>query len=387
MVHLHAKDLDHVGGKNTLFYRFAEKFFMPGANQMAREVCRSCLRCQKVSKRPAKFNPPMASLPPYRIPADRFLEPFLDIGIDLCGPFTVKIGRSDPKVWILVVACTVTRAVQLHLLMDQGTPELILALRAHIARTRRPRLILCDNGKNLIGAFNELTSYQREALASGKWSEESLRLWFPRIQWRFIPPKASHFGGHYERIVGVVKTAFRNLAPKYKEDLTVSQWHTLLAEAESLINSRPLAAVSTDPRDPLPIRPCDFLLTGAFQSFAPLERYANPTERVRFMQDAIENFQAKLVQELRPALHKTCKWYGKDSTPIKIGDVVGLLEANALAKWPLAQVVELHPGKDGVVRQVSVVSDYFKRGEDNELKPFKRGVRDLIRLFDDEYSL
>lgn len=386
MKEIHHHLLKHVGGKDTLFYRFAERFYSPGAKEVAKAVCRACLFCRRTTKRPIRHKPPMSSLPPYRIPADRFLEPFKDIGVDLAGPFFVKQGRANKKLWVFLVVCTVTRAVHLSFVLSPGTEDTMLALREHIARSRRPRLVLCDNGTGFVGTKNEIQVLEREALESGQWDKAQLQRLFPGVLFSFIPPGASHFGGHYERMVGVVKNAFRRLSPRFKEGLEINQWMTLLAEAENFVNSRPLQAVSIDPRDPLPIRPCDFLLTGAYDRLAPLTRHASILEKARLVHEAIEHFQEKFIQEIRPEMHRAAKWYGGDDQPIKVGDIVGLLETSVTGHWPLARVVEILPGKDGVVRRVMVVSERFERNHDKSLKPMMRATRDLIRFFDDKSS-
>ena len=68
-----------------------------------------------------------------------------------------------------------------------------------------------------------------------------------RIQQFFNPPSAPHFGGVWERLVKSPKKALKitlNGQLVYDETLL-----TLMAEIESLLNSRPLTHVSVDPQD------------------------------------------------------------------------------------------------------------------------------------------
>ena len=63
------------------------------------------------------------------------------------------------------------------------------------------------------------------------------------------------------------------------------------------------------------------------------------------------------------SLRRFAKWHSP-SRNLKIGDVVLLQEDTFVPnKWPLGRVVELHPGKDGIVRVVTVrtASSVYKR--------------------------
>jgi hypothetical protein len=52
------------------------------------------------------------------------------------------------------------------------------------------------------------------------------------------------------------------------------------------------------------------------------------------------------------------KWTkGKDN--LEVGDIVATTDTRVRGQWPLAKVVDVHPDRDGIVRQVSVL----QRGE------------------------
>jgi len=78
------------------------------------------------------------------------------------------------------------------------------------------------------------------------------------VVWRTITPRASWFGGSYERIIGLVNycltRAFGRTMPK------VDEFQSLLARAEWVINSRPLTYVSNTENDFVVARPVDLLI-------------------------------------------------------------------------------------------------------------------------------
>ena len=87
-------------------------------------------------------------------------------------------------------------------------------------------------------------------------------------------------------------------------------------------------------------------------------------------------------------LNKRQKWL----TPrrnLTIGDVVIICEDNVPRnKWPLAQVIEVFSGKDGLVRHVklqlgsSSINDKGKRTSD--LTVLERPIQKLVVLFESE---
>ena len=68
------------------------------------------------------------------------------------------------------------------------------------------------------------------------------------IEWHFNPPSASHMGGVWERMIRSTRTILKALASE--QLLTDEQLQTLMAEAERIINDRPITPVSSDPKDP-----------------------------------------------------------------------------------------------------------------------------------------
>ena len=64
-------------------------------------------------------------------------------------------------------------------------------------------------------------------------------------------------GGFYERLIGVLKRCLRK--PIGKLCLTSEQLRTLLAEAESVVNSRPLVYVGDDITSNICLTPAHFL--------------------------------------------------------------------------------------------------------------------------------
>ncbi|KAA5552963.1 transposase family protein, partial [Pseudomonas aeruginosa] len=152
----------------------------------------------------------------------------------------VTTGRSTQKHYVAIFTCLTTRAVHLEPAASLSTDSAVMALRRMIARRGAPTEIWSDNGTNLRGADKEL----RQAMDKATEHEASLKL----IQWRFIPPGAPFMGGAWERMVRAVKAALS--ATEQPRRPTPEIFHTLLAEAEFTVKSRPLTPVSVSADDP-----------------------------------------------------------------------------------------------------------------------------------------
>ena len=92
------------------------------------------------------------------------------------------------------------------------------------------------------------------------------------VQWQFNPPASPHFGGVWERLVRSSKTALKAIAGKQRVNDEILL--TFVAEAESLLNSRSLTSVSSDPQDLEALTPNHFLL-GRLNPALPLDVVTN----------------------------------------------------------------------------------------------------------------
>ena len=74
--------------------------------------------------------------------------PFSVTGTNYAGPFICKKkGKRDIKIYLLLLTCSLTRAVHLEILPNQTTQEIIQALKRLTAKRGRPKVIYSDNNK------------------------------------------------------------------------------------------------------------------------------------------------------------------------------------------------------------------------------------------------
>ncbi len=134
----------------------------------------------------------MSDLPLARL---RLFKPaFHSTGMDCFGPLEVKVGRRLEKRWGIIFKCFTVRAVHLDLLTSIDADSFLMALRRFIARRGTPAELYSDQGTNFKAGAKEL----REAFAAMSPDLQSLLAPY-RINFRFNPPAAPHFGGAWER--------------------------------------------------------------------------------------------------------------------------------------------------------------------------------------------
>ena len=334
-------------GADQLLGETRRRFWVTKGRRAVRHAVASCVKCQRAFKAPMQQR--MAPLPLGRLEAG---VPFRHTGVDACGPFRVKIaGRAFHKVWVCLYTCLAVRAVHLEVLRDMSASSFIDSFMRFRARRPGVRQMYSDNGSNFSAAEKEI----REEVK--KWNEkaaEELRL--HGVEWTFSPPTSAHRGGIYERLVRSLKKHLTFVVQQ--DDLHVETLATAIAQAEFVINSRPLTHVGTDPRDERVLSPMDFLCPGVFacagEDILPPSPPGAAILRYTWQQSRalVDSFWKRWSRDYISALQARPKWR-KVEDSLKIGDVVLMVDEQVRrGDWRLAKVV----GTDGQeeVRTVTV---------------------------------
>ncbi|XP_066300879.1 uncharacterized protein [Branchiostoma lanceolatum] len=145
------EDNGHLG-RNYVTSKVRERYWIPQVNSLIRQVIGKCVTCRRHHGKTGEQK--MADLPSFRVTPQN--PPFTNVSVDYFGPFEVKRGRSIVKRYGVIFTCTTTRAVHLEKAESLDTDSCINALRRFIARRGQVRMIISDNGTNLVGAKAEL---------------------------------------------------------------------------------------------------------------------------------------------------------------------------------------------------------------------------------------
>jgi hypothetical protein len=316
--------------------KIREKFWILRARKTISQITRNCSTCLRYSSRSYQTDP--AALPSCRTET---LNPFQTTGVDLAGPLYLKSGE---KAWLVLFTCAVYRGVHLDFVTSLNTEAFLNAFERFINIRGRPCMVYSDNGTNFVGAvnlFNKLNWNTVETAANTK-----------QIKWIFNPPTAAWWGGWWERLVRTVKDLLKNMLGNSRLDY--DQLRTSLSYVENIINERPLTVVTEDNNDLIPLTPAMFLRGMNNGNFPEGEMLVaslqeNYRERQSLQQELKQRFRneylSQLVQRAKERSHKQPK----------VGDIV-LVGADDQKRisWPMATIIELLPGSDGVVRTVRV---------------------------------
>lgn len=175
------------------------------------------------------------------------------------------------------------------------------------------------------------------------------------IKWNFNPPAGSHHGGSWERLIRSIRKVLNSTLRA--QTLDEDGLHTVLCEAEAIINSRPITKASMDVNDLEALTPNHLLLLKTCPSippgvFQPMDIYARRRwKQVQYMSDL---FWKRWVKEYLPQLQERQKWT-RVKRNINVGDLVLIMDSTAPRNsWLMGRVIQTFPDRRGFVRQVRI---------------------------------
>lgn len=355
ILHIHATNVHSTPATTLSLIR--QKFWIPRGLQTVRRVLRGCGACRLAAGR-GPGRPRHGQLPSERLRLHG--SPFTSMLGDQCGPFTTYNGGKATKRWVLVLTCAVTRAVHLELLYDYSADAVVHAFeRFWSRRGLSSGTIWLDNATAFAGAVNTFGDKLVRSL-SGFQAIHDLRF-------EPSPVRAPWAQGAVERMVGLVKQSLRPTL--WRARLTDDDLVTVITRVESVINSRPLAALTTDPQDVNPLTPSHFLSPGGGPSlfdYGP-STLPPPTsstacqlrrsyyQRMEVLHGFWKRFQKEYFSYLR-SVHFREKSGTKGGMALYVGQPCLLVEASPRVEWKLCKVAILHPSGDGVLRYVTVTT-------------------------------
>lgn len=150
-------------------------------------------------------------------------------------------------------------------------------------------------------------------------------------------------------------------------------FRTFLFEVASIINSRPLSALTVnDPSVVEPLTPNHLLTLKSRVLLPPPAEFSKndlySIKRWRRVQYMVNIFWSRWRSEYLSFLQTRSKWT-KVSRNLAVGDVVLIRDENLPRNmWKLGRVVQTHPSSDGLVRKVQIflgkkndISQYLER--------------------------
>ncbi|KAL6418584.1 hypothetical protein ACFW04_011986 [Cataglyphis niger] len=249
--------------------------------------------------------------------------------------------------------CLSTKAVHLEVVFDYSTDAFLATLRRFTARRGLCRSLYSDCGTNFVGADAQLRAFFAASNPAQRQIADQLAN--DRIQWRFNPPSAPHFGSLWEAAVKSLKHHLRRVLGE--STLTYEEMSTFLTQIESCMNSRPLQALSDDPDDLTALTPGHFLVGTALNALPEPCLVDAPIGRLslwQLLQKMRDHFWDRWSREYLHSLFQRPKWWASNKE-IRIGRLCLIRSDNTPPiRWPLARIIATQPGEDGQVRVVTV---------------------------------
>ena len=345
------------------------------ASRVIKAFIGECIFCKRLRGKPQ--DQIMADLPEDRV-VERTAS-FSIVGVDMAGPFYVHDGKSTrrtaatKKVYVLLITCLTSRAIHVEVVAAMDTNSFILALRRFFAIRGTVTRIYSDCGGNFLGAINSVADIEKiqNYVSSAH-----------NISWVLNPPKASNYGGIFERKIGSLKSVFNSTMKLMgRHHLSREEFCTFIQEAASTVNATPLWSVSNHPDDPAPLCPANLLTLKDHPNPPPLENFSEEDlyqggkrrwRRVLYLSD---QFWLRWKTHYLLDLQERNRWR-KPNNNIQEGDVVLLKGKSKRNEWPLGRITTAEPSDDGLVRRVKVKM-FSKEGKSQELE---RSVRDTVFL-------
>lgn len=363
--YIHTKFL-HCGPQQLL--SLVRDLYWPiGGRKLASKTVNDCFICKKLKAK--SVQPLMGQLPKPRVTPSL---PFSTCGTDFAGPFfiTNRKGRGaiSSKCYLCLFVCFFSKAVHLEVVSELSTNAFILTLRRFISRRGKPNIIYCDNGRNFVGANNELNrllkSFNREVAEFA--CDEG-------IIFKFSPAYSPNFGGIWEAGVKAAKFHLKRIIGDAR--LTFEELTTLFCQIEAILNSRPLTPLSSNPSDLSPLTPGHFLIGRPLTSIPtpPVPETTN-VNRYQLIERLRQHFWRRWSNEYLVDLQQRVKWRSR-AKDVKPGQLV-LIKDEALPplKWLLGRIVKLYPGPDNITRVADV---HTTKGT------LRRALTNICVLFDD----
>jgi hypothetical protein len=260
--------------------------------------------------------------------------------MDHFGPYELT---KKCKRWGLIFICLTTRAIHLEDVSGPGSEPFLKALARFTSRRGIPKVLRSDRGTSFV-----VLAKQQEATLDAYAKElEGAALDRFRIDLKFNPAGAPHWGGSWERMIKEVKKIIVGISQGFGR-WTVEDFQTFLVRAEGILNRRPLAFGD----DGQVLTPMHIISPFATQPVGP-PFGAVTFQSIKQLKLAEQCFWDKWQKFYLPSISAARQIGDAKVTDFKPGDKVLLREgSNPLVDtWTVATLVEVYPtAADGVVR-------------------------------------
>ena len=220
-------------GVNHVLSVIRNRFWIPQGRQRIKTIIRKCVICKRQNAKTLHMHN-TAPLPEFRVVRS---NPFAITGVDYTGASNIKAGTANNKVYICLFTCMTNRAIHLELVESGDVQAFMRAFRRFVARRSCPSIMISDNASVFCSSAVNLKKICESEHVCNSLSQLNL-------QWKFIPSRAPHFGGIWERLIGMTKEILHKCLGR--SSVNYIELNTLIYEIECNLNNRPLTYLIDD---------------------------------------------------------------------------------------------------------------------------------------------
>lgn len=211
------------------------------------------------------------------------------------------------------------------------------------------------NGSNFVGAAGELKQFlNSQSSTLTKKSETSILL--TGISSLYVHPTKVVYGKQELNLLSIIPKSPKRVLSNAL--LTYESISTILTQIESILNSRPLTPLSSDPNDLTALSPAHFLIGRSLLWISYRKVIDVPSNGLTYFEQLEKlkqqwQFWTRWSKEYVNELQVRTKWWIFDN--IKVGTLVLIKDDNTPSYlWKIGRVVDVHKGADNIVRVVSI---------------------------------
>ena len=361
------------------------KVWIQKGRNLAKKVCSQCFMCRRRNK--VLAGQQMARIKEESVTMCR---PFTYVSLDFAGPVKVKgavNSRAKMKCWIVVYCCRSTKAVDLLATCGYDTQSFLLKHEEFVARHAAPKTIVSDRGTQLVSAGKVLAEKATKSdITPVKWDWTKITRENKVSNWMFVPIGSPHFNGLPEATIKVLKKTL-DLALPPGTELSYPELVTLLAKITYTVNSRPLGLTNISPssqqEDSLqPLTPNMMLLARSSNTSPPLDYSSEDRfcSRLAYVSQVEKEWWDLWIRQVLPTLFSYRRWKVKQKN-LEVGELAMLRYPGQVKDdYCLAKVVEVHPGDDGLVRQVTITYRKKNRRESPSVCNSKNMITERVAI-------
>ena len=224
------QDCCHAGIYGVL-KELRKRFWVTKSFSTVKKILSRCITCRRINARPIKLSQNEyreARLNPPQIP-------FSYIYLDYMGPFKVKVKESTQKMWILILTCMWSRAINLLICYNADVKEFLRNLQIHVYQYGLFQKCISDLGSQISAGARIVSSFLDEPETHKFFESQGIQ----KTTFEQFPKGNSSLGSMVENCVKQTKNLYNKSIGKVV--LELPEFELINAKITHIINRRPIA--------------------------------------------------------------------------------------------------------------------------------------------------